>query len=330
MTKFVHLTAVTLALLLAAGGGYAQQTTSTGSGRAYPTKPVRLIVPFVPGGGTDIVSRALAQKMSETLGQSVIVDNRPGAAGRIGAEISVNSSPDGYTLIMVSASYAGASALYKLPYDPVNDITPIVQVAQSAFVIVVNPSVPIKSVKELVTYDRANPGKLNYGSTGTGGITHLATELFQLTAGTKMTHVPYKGTGAALTDLLAGQIQLLFGSLPSTVPQVKAGRLRGLAVTTPKRVSALPDMATVTEAGVPYELIIWYGIWGPKGLPKDIVSRWNKEVNQIIRLPETQARYEKEGLEPAGGSPEQFRKVIRKDIARLRDVVKKANIQAGN
>ncbi|MBI2294990.1 MAG: tripartite tricarboxylate transporter substrate binding protein [Betaproteobacteria bacterium] len=319
MHSFMRCVTVALALVFVAGGAHAQQK--------YPTKSIRLIVPFVPGGGTDIVSRALAQKMSETLGQSVIVDNRPGAAGTIGAEIAVRSNPDGYTLIMVSTSYAGASALYQLPYDPVNDITPIIQVGQSAFVVVLNPSVPIKSIKELVAYAKANPGKLNYGSTGTGGITHLATELFELTAGTKMTHVPYKGTGAALTDLLGGQIQLLFGSLPSTVPQVKAGLLRGLAVTTPKRVSALPDMPTVMEAGVPYELIIWYGIWGPKGLPKDIVSLWNREANRIIRLPETRARYEKEGLEPAGGPSEQFREVIRKDIAKLREVVKKANVK---
>ncbi|MBI2509751.1 MAG: tripartite tricarboxylate transporter substrate binding protein [Betaproteobacteria bacterium] len=322
MNKFLICIAAALALLLAPGGAQAQGK--------YPARPVRLIVPFVPGGGTDIVSRALALKMSDTLGQSVIVDNRPGASGRIGAEIAVKSSPDGYTLIMVSASYAGASALYRLPYDPVNDITPIVQVGQSAFVVVVNPSVPVKSIKELLSYARANPGKLNYGSTGTGGITHLATELFQLTAGTNMTHVPYKGTGAALTDLLAGQIQLLFGSLPSMVPQVEAGRLRGIAVTTPKRVAALPDMPTVAEAGVPYEAILWYGLWGPKGLPRNIVSLWNKEANRIIRLPETQARYKKEGLEPAGGPPEQFREVIRKDIARLRDVVNKANIKPGN
>ncbi len=297
----------------------------------YPSKPVRLIVPFSPGGGTDITARALGQKLSEAFGQSVIVDNRPGASGMIGAEIAAKSNPDGYSMIMVSTTYAGSAALFKLPFDPVRDITPVAQVARSAFLIVVHPSVPVRSVQELVAHAKANPGKINYGSTGTGGITHLATASFDLAAGIRMTHVPYKGTGAALTDILGGQIQLLFGSLPSMVPQAQAGRLRGIAVTTPQRVKALPDMPTVSEAGVPgYEAVLWYGIWGPRALPKDVAQLWNREVNRIIHLPEMQQRYEKEGLEATGGTPEQFREVIRREIIKLGEVVKKADIKAGS
>lgn len=319
-----YVLAVLAAVVLAAGGNgaFGQQTD-------YPTKPVRLIVPFAPGGGTDIVSRAIAQKLAESLGQSVIVDNRPGASGTIGAEIIVRAAPDGYTLIMVSSTYAGSAALLKLNYDPIRDITPVIQVAESAFLITVHPSVPAKSIKELIAYAKANPGKLNYGSTGTGGITHLATEMFILASGASMTHVPYKGTGVALTDLLAGQIQLIFGSLPSMVPQVKLGRLRGLAVTTAKRVSVLPDTPTVAESGVPgFEVVLWYGVLGPRGLPQNVVSILNREINRINRQPDMLARYEQQGAQPAGGPPEKFLEAIKRDIAKLKEVVEKARIQA--
>lgn len=318
----LHVVAIVAAAVLSTGG-----TSALAQKTGYPARPIRLIVPFTPGGGTDIVSRALAQKLSESLGQSVIVDNRPGASGNIGAEIAVKAAPDGYTLIMISSTYAGSAALFKLNYDPINDIDPVAQVAESAFLISLHPAVPIKSVKELIAFAKANPGKLNFASTGTGGITHLATEMFILATGVKMTHVPYKGTGAALVDLLGGQIQLIFGSLPSMVPQAKAGKLRGIAVTTPKRVAALPDMPTVAESGVPgYEAVLWYGILGAKGLPRNVVALLNREVNRIIRLPDMLQRFEKEGLEPAGGPPERFRDVINRDIGKLKEVVKKANI----
>ena len=213
----------------------------------YPSKPVRLIVPFAPGGGTDIVARALAQKLTESLGQSFVVDNRAGGGGTIGAETTVRAAPDGYTLAMVSGSYAANAAIFKLPYDPVNDITPISLLGETGFMVTLHPSVQAKTIKELIALAKASPNSLNYASTGTGGITHLATELFNLMAGTKMTHVPYKGTGAALTDLLGGQVQLIFGSMPSMVPQNKSGKLRGIAVTTAKRIAAVPDMPTVGE-----------------------------------------------------------------------------------
>ena len=241
---------------------------------AYPTKPLRLIVPFAPGGGTDIVARLLAQKLTESFKQTVIVDNRAGGGGTMGAETTVRATPDGYTTIIMSGSYATNAAMYKLPYDPVNDVVPMGLIGDTAFIIALHPGVPIKNVGELVAFAKAKPGALNYGSSGTGGIAHLSGELFDMLAGTKMTHIAYKGTGPALNDLLGGQIQLIFGSAPATIPLVRANRLRAIAVTTTKRSAALPDLPTVAEAGVPgYEVVLWYGVLGPKGLPKDIVAR---------------------------------------------------------
>ncbi len=295
----------------------------------YPSKPIRLVVPFAPGGGTDIVARVIAQKATESLGQSVIVDNRPGGGGTVGAETAVRANPDGYTLGLVSTSYSTNPSLYKLPYDAVKDIQPIILIGQTGYVVAVNPSVPIKTVKDLIAYNKANPGKLNYASTGTGGATHLVTELFDLMAGTKMTHIPYKGTGPALNDLIGGQIQLLFGSMPSTIPQVKGGRLRAIGVTTLKRVGALPDVPVVAETVAGYEAVTRYGILGPKGLPKNVVALWNGEVARILQTDEMKTRMAGEAIEPAGGPPEEFLTAIRNDVAKWAKVVKAANITLG-
>jgi tripartite-type tricarboxylate transporter receptor subunit TctC len=305
-------------------------TITSALAQNYPTKPVRLIVPFPPGGGTDIVARVIAVRATESLGQSVVVDNRAGGGGTIGAETAVRANPDGYTLAMVSASYATNPALYKLPYDAVKDIQAIVMVGQSGWVLALNPAVPIKSLKEFVAYNRANPAKLNYGSTGTGGATHLATELFDLMAGTKMTHIPYKGTGPALNDLIGGQIQVMFGAMPSAIPQVKAGRLRALGVTTSKRVGALSDVPAISEAVPGYEAVTWYGVLGPKGLPKDVVARWNGEVARILQTDEMKSRMAVEAIDPAGGPPEEFLNVIRRDVEKWTKVVKAANITLAN
>ena len=311
--------ALVVALALCALGSevYAQK---------YPARPVRMIVPFAPGGGTDIVGRTIAQKMSEALGQSVVVDNRPGAGGTIGAELTVRASPDGYTLIMVSASYGTNAALYNLPYDPINDIQPIATIGDSAFVVVVHPTVAAKSIADLVALAKAKPGALNYGSTGTGGITHLATELFDFMAGTKMTHVPFKGTGPALNALLGNQLQVMFGSIPAAAPHVKGGRLRGLAVSSTKPSSALPGVPTVAETIKGYDVVLWYGVWGPKGLPKDVVNVWNKGIAQALQAKELQDRMAGEGLEPAGGTPEQFREVMKRDVEKWKRVVKQAKV----
>ena len=295
---------------------------------AYPTKPIRLIVPFAPGGGTDIVARAMAQKLTEALGQAVVVDNRAGGGGTIGVETAVRAAPDGYTLAMVSGSYATNAAIFKLQYDPVNDITPISLIGESGFLVSLHPSVPAKTITELIALAKARPGAINYGSTGTGGITHLATELFHIMAGTQMAHIPYKGTGPALTDLLGGQIQVLFGAMPAMIPQHKGGRLRGIAVTTAKRNGVLPDIPTVGETIAGYEAILWYAAWGPKGLPKGIVTLLNGEIANAIKAPLMQERMAGEGLDPAGGPPEQFREVLRRDVPKWTKVVKDANVKA--
>ena len=320
MRTYWLMTAI-LGLLLAAGGVHAQQK--------YPTKPIRLIVAFPPGGGADIVARVMAQKVTESFGVPVVVDNRPGAAGMIGTEIAVRANPDGYTLILVEGGYAANAAVHKLLYDPVNDVAPISLIGETGFVVTLHPSVPLKSIKELIAYDRANPGKLNYGSGGTGSVNHLVTEFFNQMAGTKLTHVPFKGIGLALNDLLGGQIQLIFGGMPPMIPQVKLNRLHGIAVTTAKRSNAVPDIPTVGETVPGYEAVQWFAILGPKALPKDIVARWNKEIDRIVHLPEVKERMAGEGLEPAGGSPERFREVLKREIAKWQKVVRTAGIKPG-
>ena len=229
-----------LAAFLCAAGALAQQP-------GYPVKPIRIIVPYAPGGGADVVARVISQKLGETFAQSIVVDNRAGGGGTIGSETAVRATPDGYTLAFVSGAYTTMAAVHKLPYDPVKDVTPIVLVGEASSIAVVHPSVPVKSIKELVAYAKANPGKLNYGSGGTGGFSHLLVGLFELMANVRMTHIPYKGTGPALTDLLGGQLQVIFGSTPSTAPHVKSGRLRALGVTSKERSSALPDVPPIAE-----------------------------------------------------------------------------------
>ena len=296
---------------------------------AYPSKPLRLIVPFAPGGGTDIVARLLAQKLTESFKQTVIVDNRAGGGGTMGAETTVRATPDGYTTIIMSGSYATNAAMYKLPYDPVNDVVPMGLIGDTAFIIALHPGVPIKNVGELVAFAKTKPGALNYGSSGTGGIAHLSGELFDMLAGTKMTHIAYKGTGPALNDLLGGQIQLIFGSAPATIPLVRANRLRAIAVTTTKRSAALPDLPTVAEAGVPgYEVVLWYGVLGPKGLPKNIVQRWNAEIRKATKLPDLKERLISEGFDIDDSPPEVFQGMLKRDVAKWIKVVKEAKVKA--
>jgi tripartite-type tricarboxylate transporter receptor subunit TctC len=305
-----------LSALLSAGVVFAQQ---------YPTRPVRLIIPFAPGGGTDIVARVMAQQMSQSFDQSVVVDNRPGAGGSIGEEMIVRATPDGYTLGLVSG-YGTNAAIYKLSFDPVNDVEAVIAIGGAGFVVAVHPAVQIKTTSELVAYAKANPGKLNYGSSGTGAITHLATELFGLMAGIRMMHIPFKGTGPALTALLGNQVEMMFGSMPSTVPHVKAGRLRGIAVTTAQRVSALPEIPTIADTVPGYEAVIVYGVMGPKGLPAEIVRRWNLAVNKSLETPQMKERLANDGMEPIGGASDVFHGMIKRDVEKWRRVVKEAKL----
>jgi tripartite-type tricarboxylate transporter receptor subunit TctC len=294
----------------------------------YPSRPVRLIVPFAPGGGTDAMARVLGQKFSESLGQTIVVDNRGGGGGTIGAEMAVRAAPDGYTLCMVSSSYATNAAIFKLPYDPIRDITPIALLGDAGVLLTLHPSVPARSVKELIALAKAKPGSLNYASSGTGGNTHLTTELFNIMAGTRMTHVPYKGTGPALTDLLAGNVQLSMSPIGVMLPHVKSGRLRGLAVTSVKRNSAIPDVPTIAETLPGYEAPLWYGFWGPKGLPRHVVNLWNSEARKAAQSADLKQRFVAEGIDAADGPPELFRDVVLRDVTKWIKVVQTANIKA--
>ena len=293
----------------------------------FPTKPVRLVVPFPAGGTTDILARAAAQKLSETLGQQVIVDNRPGAGGNIGAELVAKAQADGYTLLMGTVgTHAINPSLYaKMPYDHVKDFAPVILVAGVPNVLVVNPDLPFKTVADVVAYAKANPGKLNFASSGSGTSIHLSGELFKVMAGVQMTHVPYKGSAPALTDLIGGQVQLMFDNLPSALPQIKGGKLRAVAVTSTTRAAALPDVPTVAESGLPgFESSSWFGILAPAGTPKDIIAKINTDVQKWLSTPEAKEKLLGQGANAAGGSPEDFAKHIQAETAKWAKVVKES------
>lgn len=294
----------------------------------YPNKPIRLIVPFVPGAGTDITGRTIAAKLTERWGHQVVVDNRPGAAGTIGVELTAQAIPDGYTICLISASHSvNAATNPKLPYDLTRDLQAVSQATSLFYVLYVNPSVPAKSVQELVAYAKANPGKLNYGSSGTGGLQHFAGEMFAHLAGVKMTHIPYKGGAAVITDALAGNIQVGFGTLLGLRGHVKAGRLRPLAVTTRKRSPAAPELPTIAESGVPgYEVDQWYGIITSAKVPRPIVNKLSAAIAEGLKAPDTAQRLSAEGSVPVGSSPEQFSAHIKSEIAKWRKLVKDAGL----
>jgi tripartite-type tricarboxylate transporter receptor subunit TctC len=304
----------------AAGAAWAQP---------YPVKPIRFVAPFAPGGGTDFIARVAAQKLTEAVKQQVIVENRPGAGGSLGAEVGARAAPDGYTFTVIAGSYAVNPSIYKLAFDPVNDITPVIQFSQGPLVIVSHPSLPAKTAKELIAIAKAKPGQLNYASSGQGSIVHLATELFAMQAGIRMTHVPYKGTGPAITDTIAGHTQLLWGSPAAAVPQVKGGKLKAIGVSTAKRIPALPEVPTVGESGLKgYEVILWHGLIGPKGLPRPIVDRVNGDLNKALSAKDMEDKLATDGVSPAGGTPEAFAALIKRDIDTWRKVVQKAGVKA--
>jgi tripartite-type tricarboxylate transporter receptor subunit TctC len=294
---------------------------------AYPTKPIRLVVPFPPGGATDILAREVSKHLTETWGQSVVVDNRPGAGGNIGTELVAKAAPDGYTLEMgtVGTHAINASLYAKMPFDHVKDFAPVILVAGVPNVLVVNPSVRVNSVQELIAYAKANPGKLNFASSGPGTSIHLSGELFKVMAGVQMTHVPYKGSAPALQDLLGGQVQLMFDNLPPSLPQIKAGKLRALAVTSATRAPALPDVPTIAESGLPgFEASSWFGILAPAGTPPAIIAKMNMEVAKWLASPEGKEKLVAIGANGAGGSPEDFARHIQAETAKWAKVVKES------
>ena len=297
----------------------------------YPAKPIHLIVPFTPGGTTDIMARTLGQKWTEAWGRQVIIDNRPGAGGTVGVEAAAKSPPDGYTVLVGHiGTLAVNPALYpKLPYDPLKSFTPVMQISIVPSVLVVHPSVPANSVAELVSLLKANPGKLNYSSAGGGSAAHLSMEYFRLQTGTEIVHVPYKGTAPSLTDLVGGQVSMTMTGAPAVMPHVQAGRLRALGVSSPWRVDALPGIPTIAESGSPgFDATQWYGILVPAGTPRDIVLKLNAESRRIMQSKEVQQRLRNEGAIAASGTPEEFAAHIKSEIARWGEVVRKAGMKA--
>jgi len=310
------------ALLLAVSGVHAAEP-------AYPAKPVRIIVGFAPAGAADITARMLGQRLAALWGQPVVTDNRPGAGSTIGSEIAAGATPDGHTLMVVSASYAASAGLYKkLAFDPVKSFIPITMIAAGHNLLAAHPSVAAKTTKELIAYAKANPGKLTMGSAGTGSVTHLAGELFKLMAGIEVTHVPYKGGGPNLTALIGGEIQISVMSLSAAIGQVKTGRLKSLGITSLKRSVAVPDIPTVAESGLPgYEAKNWYGILTPAGTPKFVVAKLNRQINDILRTPDMIAALVKQGLEAEGSTSDAFSVYLKSEIAKWAKVVKASGLQ---
>ena len=317
-TSVSTLFIVCITLLLAAAAAHSQQ---------YPSKTVRVIVPFAPGGGSDITARQFSQKLSEGLGQQFVVDNRGGAGGLIGMEMTARATPDGYTIMMMSGSFSATSALHKPAFDPINSIIPVAEFGITPFVLTVHPSVPTHTTKELIALARSKPGGLSYASTGVGSITHLSTELFLNMAKIKMVQVPYKSTGAAMSDLVSGQIPLIVGSLLPVVPFVETGRLRPLAVTTAQRWYSLPKVPTIAETVPGYESVLWFGTMAPRGTPQPIIDRLNAVLNKALQQPEMKKNLESQGMVGTGGTPQKFGERIRREYDRWVKVVKDANIK---
>jgi tripartite-type tricarboxylate transporter receptor subunit TctC len=297
----------------------------------YPAKPIRIIVPFAPGGPNDVLARLIGSRLTEAWNQPVIIDNRGGAGGTIGAEAGARAPADGYTLTMGgSSNMTVAPALYaKLSYSPLKDFTPIANVARVPYLLVINPRVPAKTVKDLVAIARAKPGYLNYASSGVGSMSSLAAEWFNAVAGTKVVHIPFKGTAPALTELMVGSVDLMMADMGLALVQARAGKMRAIAVTTPRRSAGAPDVPTVAESGLPgFELSPWFGIVGPAGVPREIVDRLNREINNALKGAELLKRFAELGYEPAYGSAEQFAAEIRKDIELYARIIQKAGIKA--
>jgi tripartite-type tricarboxylate transporter receptor subunit TctC len=296
----------------------------------WPSRPVRLILPFPPGGGTDILGRLIAERLSASLGQPVVTENRGGAGGNVGAEAAARSAPDGYTIVLVAPSLAISPTLYsKINYDPVKDFAPVSLVATVPNLMITQPSLPAQNLQEFIAYAKGRPGALNFGSGGAGTSNHLAGELFNIVAGTKLVHVPYKGVNLAMQDVLAGNVHLVFIGIPAAAPHIKAGKLRALALVAPQRSGALPDVPTVAEAGLgDFEVTTWYGVLAPAGTPRSIVGRLNAELVKIMHSPELKEKLAATGTEPFTSTPEEFAAYIKREIAKWGDVIRKSGAKA--
>ena len=316
-----RITAVVLACLI----GWC---VAPASAQTYPAKAVRVVVPYSAGGGIDFMARLVSLRLQENLGQPFVVDNRPGAGGVVGSEVVATARPDGYTLLAVPISHAANTSLRKLSFDPVTGFAPIVYLASAPNVVLVHPSLPVRTIGEFTRLARRHPGELSYASSGNGSSTHLAAELLKMLAKVELLHVPYKGGGPALTDLIAGQVSMYIGSLPASLPHVRSGRLRGLAVTSAERVKALPDTPTVIEAGVRgYEYVGWYGLLAPAGTPTAVIERLNAAVNAILRQSAVADKLAATGAQPTGGTPAQFADHIKREIEKWALVVKHARMR---
>jgi len=314
---------MTAGALIAPASAIAQQ--------AYPNKPIRIIVPFAPGGSTDLLARTIGQKLPESWGQPVLVDNRPGGSTIIGSDALVKSKPDGYTVMAMSISFVSTALLSPTPYDAIKDFTPVASLVSSELVMALHASLPAKNLQEFIALAKSRPGELNYVSSGSGGIVHLAGELFKITTAISMQHIPYKGTGPAIAGLVGGQGQLTFNDAPAVIPHIKSGRLKAIAVTGQTRMSTLPQVPTFTEAGLPgFDIIVWYGVLAPAGTPKEIVDKLSAELGRILAVPDTREKLISQGLDPFFSKPEQFASLIKTDMAKLARVIKVANIKVDN
>ncbi len=319
--KYVGCSLMTVSALTLGTLTHAQTAES------YPTKPIKIVVGFAPGGGSDFIARIVAQKLTQQLGQTVFVENRPGAGGNLGAEIALKAPGDGYTLFLAATSYTVNANLYKLPFDPIKDITAIARLASGPFIVATNPNLSIPNLKALVDLAKKEPGKLSYASAGNGSITHVATEYFLSTAGIDVLHVPYKGTSPALTDTISGQVQFIFGTVASTMPHVQSGKLTALAVTTAQRLAALPNVPTVMESGYPdFDVSVWHGLIGPKGIPADIVLKINQAVRTALNDPLMAQQLASDGLTASTDTPEEFATLIAQEVARWGALVKARGI----
>jgi len=292
--------------------------------QSYPNKPVRMVVGYPPGGAVDTIGRVVGQQLSQVFSQQFIVENRAGASGIIGADVVAKSAPDGHTLIALAGTHAVNPSLYKkLPYDTERDFSPVSLVASSAYILVVHPSLPVKSVRELIAFARKNRGQVNYASSGNAGMPHLSGELFKVKSGIEMTHIPYKGSAAVTTAVLSGEVPIMFSNLISTMPQVQAGRLRALGITGPARLPAAPDIPPIADAGLPgYEVIGWYGIMAPANTPAEIVNRLSTAIAKSLQAPEVLRRFANEGIDPVGSTPDAFGKQVREDLVKWAEVVR--------